>query len=160
MWTTDFSRYVPVDLDLRRHERPAVLGGLALSALWSLQIPYRYHEALTSTRNWVRMGYDPAQTPLPLFSVLADGGFDLFLIFIPAILLLGLTHHQLHRHGSMSVYLMRRLPDRWEYLRRCWTVPLLGIAAAAALAALLAAMYSLIYIYCTPAAFLPPIYRK
>lgn len=30
-----------------------------------------------------------------------------------------------HRTGSMSVYLMKRLPDKHEYLRRCVTVPLI-----------------------------------
>ena len=39
--------------------------------------------------------------------------------------------------GSRSIYLMRRLPDRWEALRRAVLLPLLGLAAAVLLAAAL-----------------------
>lgn len=31
-----------------------------------------------------------------------------------------------HYRGSRSIYLMRRLPDRWELARRCLGLPLLG----------------------------------
>ena len=32
-----------------------------------------------------------------------------------------------HRQDSMSIYLMRRLPDRWELHRRCLGLPLMGV---------------------------------
>ena len=33
-------------------------------------------------------------------------------------------HYSYHFKGSKSIYLMRRLPDRWELHRRCLTLPI------------------------------------
>lgn len=43
------------------------------------------------------------------------------------------------RRGSRSIYLMRRLPDRWELARRCLTIPLVLILGAVVLTAALLA---------------------
>lgn len=61
-----------------------------------------------------------------------------------------------HRQGSMSIYLMRRLPDPREYARRCWTVPLMGVAGCLVLTAVTTALCYLIYIQFTPEACLVP----
>ncbi len=37
---------------------------------------------------------------------------------------LGAWMYYSHYQNSQSVYLMRRLPDKWEYHRRCLTLPL------------------------------------
>lgn len=53
--------------------------------------------------------------------------------------------------GSRSIYLMRRLPDRWELARRCLTIPLVLILGAVVLTAALLALYYAIYLWGTPA---------
>lgn len=51
---------------------------------------------------------------------------------------------------SKSIYLMKRLPDRWELLRRCVTVPLLCIAVLIALLVLTVALFYGGYYLFTP----------
>jgi len=55
-----------------------------------------------------------------------------------------------HRMGSRSDYLMRRLPDRWEWHRRCLTVPLAAVALSALLVLALLVIFFLVYQYRTP----------
>lgn len=61
-----------------------------------------------------------------------------------------------YREGSRPVYLMRRLPDRWEYHRRCLAIP--GTALLAALAIMAVSLWAFwgIYMTATPAQCLPP----
>jgi hypothetical protein len=62
----------------------------------------------------------------------------------------------LHRQGgSRSDYLMRRLPDRWEYPRRCVTLPLLGAVAIIAEFLIVTLIYFAVYALFTPGICLP-----
>lgn len=56
-----------------------------------------------------------------------------------------------HTQGSMAVYTMRRLPDKWEYHRRCWTQPILSAAAELLIFAVLAGLCWLLWYFATPA---------
>ena len=52
--------------------------------------------------------------------------------------------------GSMAIYTMRRLPDRWEYHRRCWMQPILSMLAEILLFAFLAGLCWLVWYFATP----------
>ena len=54
-------------------------------------------------------------------------------------------------NGSMSIYTMRRLPDRWELHRRCWTQPILSALAEFLLFAVLTGLCWLLWYFATPA---------
>ncbi len=56
---------------------------------------------------------------------------------------------------SKSIYLMRRIPDRWELPRRCAAVPLIGLAAGLILTAILICLCNLIYFKADAAAVHP-----
>ena len=56
---------------------------------------------------------------------------------------------------SKSIYLMRRIPDRWELPRRCAAVPLIGLAAGMILTAVLICLCNLIYFKATPPQCIP-----
>ena len=56
---------------------------------------------------------------------------------------------------SKSIYLMRRIPDRWELPRRCAAVPLIGLAAGLILTAILICLCNLIYFKATPPQCIP-----
>jgi len=64
-------------------------------------------------------------------------------------------HYSYHTQGSMSIYTMLRLPDRWELHRRCLTQPLLSAAAELALYALLTLLCFALYYFATPEGHLP-----
>ena len=55
-----------------------------------------------------------------------------------------------HTRESMSVYTMRRLPDPWEYHRRCWAQPILSTLFELLLFALLTGLCWLFWYYGTP----------
>lgn len=52
---------------------------------------------------------------------------------------------------SMSIYTMRRLPDKWELHRRCWTQPLLSALTEVLIFAALAGLCWLLWWFATPA---------
>lgn len=66
-------------------------------------------------------------------------------------------YYRYHRQESMAVYTMRRLPDRWEYHRRCLAQPVLSTIAEVLLFAVLLTLCWLLYYFATPAGHLPPI---
>lgn len=57
---------------------------------------------------------------------------------------------------SKSIYLMRRLPDRWEVPRRCLTLPLLTVLAGVLLSLLLALLFLPLYLTLPPREAIPP----
>lgn len=78
--------------------------------------------------------------------------------YMAASLLIGgvASNYRFCRSGSRSDYTMRRLPDPWEYHRRCWALPLLScVLYLLAFAALYAISFS-IYHFATPKALLAP----
>ena len=94
---------------------------------------------------------DPTRTIAP-FSELTRGTplFGLW-IFLAVMPLMVWRYYRFHTQEAMSVYTMRRLPDRWEYHRRCWTQPILSAIAELLLYALLTALCWLIWYFATPA---------
>ena len=62
--------------------------------------------------------------------------FPLTLVVLAALLLIPCNYYAFWR-GAKSIYLMRRLPDRWELARRCLAIPLLTVACALLLVVIL-----------------------
>lgn len=61
-----------------------------------------------------------------------------------------------HFQGSRSIYLMRRLPQRWELARRCLGEPALCLAGCLAVYVLTGVTCFIYYWFRTPAGCLPP----
>lgn len=86
-----------------------------------------------------------------------------FALIIPPVQ--AVQNYQSHYRGSRSIYLMRRLPDRWELHRRCLILPLLELAATLLLLAVLTVGFYFLYRGCAPGGSLPlswdqgPVYR-
>lgn len=81
--------------------------------------------------------------------------FPFVLLILGAICLAVYNYSGFH-NGSKSSYLMRRLPDKWEYLRRCLAFPLLTILLGLVLIPLLTGLFYAIYIHFTPEQTLKP----
>lgn len=64
------------------------------------------------------------------------------------------------RFGARCDYTLRRLPDRWEYHRRCLVPPVLEALSCLLLFALLTGLYYLLYLRLTPPEFLLPAPRR
>lgn len=93
---------------------------------------------------------------MPFYHELSGGAFTLFLIFALSMAGFIIYHYLSHYQGSKSIYLMRRLPDRWELHHRCLTLPLTGALIYLGCALFLLLVYFCIYLIVTPAQCLIP----
>ena len=92
----------------------------------------------------------------PTYSWYSAPVFTWFPFLFLAAVILAFVNYSGFRNGSKSVYLMRRLPDRWEYHRRCLTIPLLAILAGLVSIPLLIGIFYAIYLHATPEQCLQP----
>ena len=86
-----------------------------------------------------------------LFSIYFSG------FVLVALFLLGyvIYHYSYFRQESMSIYLMKRLPDKRELHKRALTVPVLAVLATICVALAAVLLYFVIYLLATPRACLP-----
>ena len=77
-------------------------------------------------------------------------------VIVSAVMLCFIIYHYAYfRQGSMSIYLMKRLPGKSELHRLALTVPCLAALATLAVAFAAIALYFIIYILATPKECLP-----
>lgn len=152
----DIARYLPAGLSWDE-ERPYLKWSLLTSSLWSLTYFGRYFRAYHALFYLHQISYNkterrlrPGAVMAPFQELMVGTPLTLFGIYFFALLILGGFHYLYHRKGSMSIYLMKRLPNRWELHRRCWGVPLLGAAAGLLLMTALMLLYYLFYCCVTP----------
>ena len=148
-----WDRLVPLGVNARQ-ERNLLLGLLLVSLCWSLgrflgTYFYRLSLMEDTPQPYVRM---------PAFGELLRGsGFGFFLTAL-CMLAMAAGHWLYHYHGgSRSIYLMRRLPDKWDLWRRCLTLPLLGLLGSLLLPLSLLLVYFAVYRLCTPPDFCDPL---
>ncbi len=150
------SRYVPLEVDVGRI-LPVLAAVLGLTLLFSLHFFAAYDEALRKLYERVlgrRVLIEGAKI-LP-FAQLSWWTWWVPMMAVPAMLGMAASFFQLHRQGgSRSIYLMRRLPNRWELLRRCLAAPLAILVSDILFALALQGVYYLVYCFRTPAVCLP-----
>lgn len=126
----------------------ALLGGLDLIQYFTeLSNLYRYREG----KRWL----DESMT-MPDFA-------EIFVRFpigfsILAVCMLGFVvyHYVYYYRESKSIYLMRRLPNRFEIHRRAWTYPLWVILLCVVCTVVLFWLFFGLYLWITPNACLVP----
>ena len=84
------------------------------------------------------------------FSVLSYGIFRGFFLGFLLLGVLAVFHYYSYYQGSKSIYLMKRLPDRWLCLKSCIFVPVAVGFLFLAVMALLYLFYFVFYIWFTP----------
>lgn len=153
---TNLNDYAPMGIDPAK-EIKYLLFGLACACLWAVfSFGSHYLRALAA----LYYSYTQYRVLIPgavmtdFFDLLLGGEF-LFSLACLVMPMLAAYHYWFHRQGAMTVYLMRRLPNRLEYHRRCLAIPSLGVATALALQGLLAILFYLVYRIFTPAQCLP-----
>ncbi|MBR5315583.1 MAG: hypothetical protein IKU44_02225 [Firmicutes bacterium] len=98
-------------------------------------------------------GTDPMFQMLPFHMLIADwykGPLMITLIMVA----LAFYNYRYHLQGSKSIYLMKRLPDQKDFVRRCMTLPALGVACSLVLSALAIGICYWAYVTYTPAIYL------
>ena len=86
---------------------------------------------------------------IPTFIDLAGKYIRLYIIEIFVLLSFIGVHYSYHFKGSKSIYLMKRLPDSNELIRRCVTMPIIFSVIVAIVALVIFAIYFVIYVYFT-----------
>ncbi len=138
------------------HEGLIFAIGAALAALYSTIFLDRYFNARSDLYQWIGDKKVLVEgLVMPEFSVLRVGVLNGFALLALSMLAAVLWHYMSYRVGSMSIYVMRRLPDQRVIHRQCWTLPILGAVLSGLAALLMLGIYYLVYLYATPAGCLP-----
>lgn len=152
----DIDRYVPMGID-PEGEWKTLRWCLAAGSIWSaLLFISHYSEAYSNLfyRGNVRSVIREGAVMPTLFEIMA-GSETVFFLVCAAMPVWAAYHYYYHFSGSRSIYLMRRLPDRWDLHRRCLALPAAGIVGALSLQGLLGILYYFVYILVTPRQCLP-----
>ncbi|KPU45624.1 hypothetical protein OXPF_08570 [Oxobacter pfennigii] len=151
-----FERYVPPGANVRQELKWFAWGG-AVSLLYSFGFLIRYLNDYSSLFLWdgsLRV-LDISATMPDFIEVLGSSliGFLILELCMSAVII---YHYAYHYQGSKSIYLMKRLPSRFELHRRCVTLPVLAVTASLCAALMLLLIYFAIYMAFTPKACLTP----
>lgn len=87
---------------------------------------------------------------MPTFEDLITGRFDIFFLVIIYCVIIAIYHYFYHYQGSKMMYLMKRLPNKWEVHIRCLILPVCASIIAVVYMFVLRTLYYAIYILCTP----------
>lgn len=144
--------YFPVGMPWQQDIKLILFGYIA-SVVWSLYCPV---QMLWSYQDLFDSGKLIPAAMMPDFIQLTDNTFLGFGALILAMILLAAANYRYHFKGSKSIYLMRRLPCRYEMLKRCLSVPAAIILLSLLTAFLLLITYYGIYCAVTPKQCLVP----
>lgn len=148
--------YTPVGIDYEQEVKWICIG-LILSTLYSFGFLFSLSQEYSAlfTNNFpnpvLRKG-----AIMPDFVELFGHYWIGFLIVSLCMVALLIHHYAYHYQDSKSIYLMRRLPNRWELLKRCAALPLFSVAVSFLMGFLLLFIYFGIYLLVTPEACLAP----
>lgn len=149
-------RYFPAGYDPSTEWKWA-LAGWILSIFWSMRFLINYADTIRTMHLAEEQGKRTSFV-LMTFPRCIENCFIGFTIVIAFLLLVIVFHYRWHYNGSRSIYLMRRLPDRFELARRCLAFPVAAIIICLLTMVLLYFIYRTIYIYCTPERFFAGAY--
>lgn len=92
----------------------------------------------------------------PYCSELFFPGIYAFVLAAVGYVALAVRYYTYHfRGGSRSIYTMRRLAGRFELLRRCCTIPLLGLVGCVIVSRLVSLLLGAIYLLAVPDRWMP-----
>lgn len=153
-----FELNAPPGIELKQEYGVFIIGNLcsAVISVFAFLVQYaRERSELFTYIGYERRLIDGVRiTPFHNLISIYFAGF----IFV-AIFLLGYIpyHYAYYRQGSMSIYLMKRLPNSSELHRRAWTLPCIAVLATISVAIVTILFCFLIYFLATPKACLPYI---
>ena len=151
----ELSKYAPPGLD-RKSENIFFSVGMALAFLYSTTFVVRYVKERKKLYWICEKGLELiADVKMPEFSILLGDALIGFLLVAIGMLAFGVYHYLYHCQDAKSIYLMRRLPNKWELHRRCLTIPVTAVMCCGLTALLLLGVYYGIYVYFTPKICLP-----
>lgn len=154
----DLSPLAPPGVNWAKEVRWTLTGIGISAAAGLLGFLFQLNEYCGSVRQMEEAGFSPVELA-PFREIL---GGNLFCFILVNLSMAGLLfyHIDLHYRGSRSVYLMRRLPQRWEFLRRSAGLPLAGLLCSLLTWGLLQLLLFWLYYILPPRHYLAEIYRS
>lgn len=143
--------YAPPGINIKA-EFVWFLTGIIAASTWSLLFLIRYlsHRNELFCMRAGRLVVMEGAVMVP-FEVLTTGLFHLFgLVFVYELAMV-VYHYFYHYQGSKMMYLMKRLPDKWEVHKRCLILPSIAFIITFVQVHLLKGIYYAIYLIFTPA---------
>ena len=148
-------KYAPVGANLAREVLGYVMA-VTFSVFYSFIYIGRYIEANRELYEWEHGEKNLISgAMMPQFDELIDSCFTVFVIAIICMAAVIVYHYLYHYQGSKSIYLMRRLENKWELHRRCITLPIAAILITVVIGVVLYFAYYGIYLAFTPQQCLP-----
>ena len=148
-------KYAPLGIGVK-NQVIGILAGVAVATLHSMWFFVAYQQA----RQELYMTVGSKQkliegAIIQDFSIITQHLFWTFYIVEIVIFLSVISFYMYHYDGSKMMYLMKRLPDKWDVHRRCWTLPIAGTVLTVVWMLILRMIYYAVYILCTPSQCLP-----
>ncbi|MBQ8518057.1 MAG: hypothetical protein IJ455_00435 [Agathobacter sp.] len=148
-------KYAPPGIDVST-EIAWLIGGNVLATLHSMMFLVHYVTARGELYERRVSGMVLIEgTVIRGFGELTAGVFLSMQVVCIIALLVSVYHYFYHYQGSKMMYLMKRLPDKWEVHKRCLALPIAGSCITFVWMMLLKMIYYAIYILCTPSQCLP-----
>lgn len=155
-------KYTPPGIDFSNQLKLCLIG-LSAAIGWSVSYIAKYLTARANLYAYSLTGQVLREgAMIANFNQLIHDGLDSldgFLMFYIVMLGLLVYHYIYYYQGSKSIYLMRRLPNRWELYRRCVALPFASIMVGIITEIALLLLYYGIYLACTPQQCLPFSYH-
>lgn len=150
-------RFAPPGMDMDRMVN-GYLTGLFLMLLFSVEYFERYQNAWRGLFYWPDEGEKVLilGAVMPDFVELLGESLRGFFLYCLVLLVVVVWNYLYYYQGSRSIYLMKRLPNRFELHKRAWVLPVaaVGITLLAALVVLV--LYFEFYMIVTPKACITP----
>lgn len=145
---TKWERYFPPGFDIET-ELGLFIAALVWSSAWSI---IGYFNRLLSA---LHHDFSGSAKTMPYFYEVLGNAFFWFPIAIAFMLLSIIMNYSYHHSGSKSIYLMRRIPSKWELHRRCMTAPMTAAAITVVIGIILFFVYYAFYELLVPEIFHP-----
>lgn len=93
---------------------------------------------------------------MPDFYLILDGTVIGFVFVAIFMMFYVIYYYSYYKNGSMSIYMMKRLPNRFEIHKTAWTLPLLTAFLTLIIGFLISVFYLGFYLIITPNELLTP----
>lgn len=148
-------KYAPLGIHLAREVMVFVFC-IVCAVGYSLGFVLDYISARNELYDWIDgKAYLIEGAKMPSFQVLMHGRMAGFIIVAIALVGIMIYHYSYHYMDSKIVYLMKRLPNKWELHKRCITLPIAGAVVVVGIMVLVWAIYLGVYLAFTPQQCLP-----
>lgn len=146
-------KYTPPGIDFANQFKLCMCGWSAAIG-WSISYLVKYATARADLYKYSLKGpvIREGAVITSFYDLVHEGldSFDGFTMFYLVMLGVLVYHYIYYYQGSKSIYLMRRLPDKWEMHRRSITLPFAMLVIGALTQMALWMLYYGIYLTCTP----------